>query len=447
MKTVFLFLLFFALTSQALADDNVNEDELFIGFGDDTTIHQSQPSVEAFFGHLSGYAKLGATYNFVHHAPHHGETDWRGLSRLRAELQIEADYRLKDWKLFVSGKGFYDFAYAINGRSGYISQVLDEYEKEIELREAYLQGALTDSLDLKIGRQIVVWGRSDNFRVADILNPLDNREPGLTDIEDLRLPVVMTKLDYYTGNWNLGLIAIHEHRYDKNPPFGHDFYPETTQSPPENKPAHALENTEIAVELKGIFAGWDVSLYGARIYNDQPTFVPSAPVIQEHRRVTMAGAAMNVVRENFLYIFEAAHFRGLQFMNDYGTDYNRTDILAGIEYMGFAETTISFDIVNRHIHGFGKILEGSLESPKRNDGQVALRINRDFMNDTLALTALLVSFGERAQNGAFQRLTATYDISDGWSITGGVVFYQSGSGAMKNVGDNDRVFMEIRHDV
>jgi hypothetical protein len=261
-----------------------------------------------------------------------------------------------------------------------------------------------------------------------------------------RLPVVMTKLDYYTGNWNLGLIAIHEYRYDKNPPFGHDFYLETTQSPPENKPAHTLENTEIAVELKGIFAGWDVSLYGARIYNDQPTFVPSAPVIQEHRRITMAGAAMNVVKGNFLYIFEAAHFRGLQFMNDYGTDYNRTDILAGIEYMGFAETTISFDFVNRHIHGFSRTLEDSLEYPKKNDGQFALRINRNFMNDTLTLTALFISFGERAQHGAIQRFTTTYDIADGWSMTGGVVLYQSGSGAMKNVGDDDRVFMELRHD-
>lgn len=328
MKTVLLFLLFFAVISTASADDNTNEDDLFMGFGDDTTTHQSQPSAEALLGHLSGYAKLGATYNIAHHAPNHGETDWRGLSRLRAELQVEADYRLKEWKLFVSGKGFYDFAYAINGRSGYTSAVPDEYEKEIELREAHLQGALSDAFDLKIGRQIVVWGRSDNFRVADILNPLDNREPGLTDIEDLRLPLVMTKLDYFTGNWNLALIAIHEHRYDKNPPFGHDFYPETTS---ENKPAHTMENTEIAVELKGIFAGWDISLYGARIYNDQPTFVPSATVIQEHRRVTMTGAAMNFVRGNFLYIFETAHFRGLQFMNDYGTDYNRTDILAGIE--------------------------------------------------------------------------------------------------------------------
>ena len=36
----------------------------------------------------------------------------------------------------------------------------------------------------------------DNLRVTDVLNPMDLRVPGLTDIDDLRLPVTMIKLDY-----------------------------------------------------------------------------------------------------------------------------------------------------------------------------------------------------------------------------------------------------------
>ena len=49
----------------------------------------------------------------------------------------------------------------------------------------------------KLGRQIVNWGRSDTVRVLDVINPLDNREPGLVDIEDLRLPVTMARVDYF----------------------------------------------------------------------------------------------------------------------------------------------------------------------------------------------------------------------------------------------------------
>jgi len=74
-------------------------------------------------------------------------------------------------------------------------------------------------------------------RVTDILNPLDNRLPGMVDIKNLRLPVAMTKLDYYTGLWNLSGIMIHEARFDKTPVFNSDFYPGAGPLPSEkNKP-------------------------------------------------------------------------------------------------------------------------------------------------------------------------------------------------------------------
>jgi len=422
------------------------EIDLFKGFEEASQPGKEVISPDNDSSLFSGYAKLGTTYNTAHHAPTAGETDWRGLSRLRAELQLEADYQLRQWRLFASAKGAYDFAYTINGRSDYTSEVLDEYEWEAELREAFVQGALTDSLDVKLGRQIVVWGRSDNFRVTDILNPLDNREPGLTDIEDLRLPTTMSKLDYFRGNWQLSVIAVHEHRFDKLPPFGSDFYPAALPAPHEEKPAATLDNTGLALELQGIFSGWDISFYGADVYNDQSTIVPSVPLTQVHRRIKMAGAAMNLAQGNFLYILEAAHFRGLRFMTYYATDYNRTDLLAGIEYRGFTDTTISVDLVNRHLHDYRPILKDSPEFPQRDASQVALRITHELLNNRLNLTALLIVMGERAQDGALGRFTATYDLADNWSMTGGMVFYQSGNGVMANAGDNDRVFLEIRLD-
>ena len=66
----------------------------------------------------------------------------------------------------------------------------------------------------------MVWGKSDNLRVTDVLNPLDNREPGLVDIEDLRLPTTMTKLDLYLGDWNLSGMVVHEVRFNKAPALG-----------------------------------------------------------------------------------------------------------------------------------------------------------------------------------------------------------------------------------
>ncbi|MBU2537479.1 MAG: DUF1302 domain-containing protein [Proteobacteria bacterium] len=407
---------------------------------------KTKTSENDFLSHFSGYSKLGTSVNVAHHAPEGQETDWRGLSRLRTELQLEADYRLLQWKLFASAKGFYDFAYSLNDRDRYTPQTLDSYEWETELREAFIQGALTEDLDVKLGRQIVVWGRSDNFRVTDILNPLDNREPGLTDIEDLRLPVTMSKMDYFRDNWQLSLLAVHEHRASKLPAFGSDFHPSATPAPPEKNPANNLKNTGLAVEVQAVFPGWDISFYQANLYTDQITIAPSSPPVQEHRRINMTGVAMTAAQGNFLYILEGAHLRGLRFLADYSTDYARTDLLAGVEYRGFTDTTINLDLVNRHLHHFRPELSDSPEFPKRSETQAALRINRTMLHDRLTLSTLLIFMGEPGQDGASQRFTAAYDLADNWKLTGGVIFYQSGQGVMANIGDNDRVFLELRYD-
>ena len=46
----------------------------------------------------------------------------------------------------------------------------------------------------------MAWGISESFRVVDVVNPIDTRKPGMTDIEDLRLAVAMTRFDLYTAD-------------------------------------------------------------------------------------------------------------------------------------------------------------------------------------------------------------------------------------------------------
>ena len=49
-------------------------------------------------------------------------------------MLLELSWKFTDsWQAFVSGKGFYDFAYEINGRDDYTNDVLEEYEKEMNL--------------------------------------------------------------------------------------------------------------------------------------------------------------------------------------------------------------------------------------------------------------------------------------------------------------------------
>ena len=117
----------------------------------------------------------------------------------------------------------------MNGRGGYkknSSDVLDTYEYDFELTDTYVEGSLHDRVDLKLGRQVVNWGRSESIRVLDIINPLDSREPGLVDIEDIRRSLGMAKLGFFYGAWTLTMLVIPEVRYDIQPAFGSDFSPD-----------------------------------------------------------------------------------------------------------------------------------------------------------------------------------------------------------------------------
>ena len=433
-------------------------DNLIDGFEDSNTAKERDPRDPqpklgtTMLVRPSGHVKAAASYNLAHNAPATGDTDWRGLSRLKPELLLKLDVKpAADWRAFASGMAGYDFAYGINGRDNYTDAVLDECESEMELRELYLQGSLARQWDIKVGRQIVVWGTSDNIRVVDAINPLDLREPGITDIEDLRLPVTLTKLDYYRGPFNLSGMAIHEVRFNRTPPYGSDFYPYAQPPPIEETPGSNLSNTQFAIALTGIFSGWDIGIYWADLYSTD-TYVETPPpgsplpMHQKHARVKMLGASLNVALGNWLIKGEVAWFDRLKFTNAPHQTYSRLDVMAGVEYSGFEDTQITLEIADRHLFDYDSELKQDPDGCNANQLHWVVRIDSYFMNDTLTLTLLVSAFGEKWQDGAYQRLSAEYEITDAFVIDGGVVFYQSGNlPAFKNVGDNDRLFLEIKY--
>ncbi len=436
--------------------DDLSEEEILEGFDRESKasapVDTGKPQLPPFLN-LDGYFKLSSTYSLHSHKAEGTDTQWKGLSSLKTELKLELDAKLPaGWQARIAGHAFYDFAFRIDGRNEYTDEVLDQYEKEIELGEAWLMGSLTEDLDLKAGRQIEVWGRSDNIRITDVLNPLNLRVPGLTDIENLRLPVTMTKLEYYFAGLSLSGIAIHELRFNKNPKFGSDFFPAPGRLPGrDSDKGLTIDDTQFAVALNGIFHRWDASLYGAYIFDDFAYFDVAAlgfpPRLErKHARIKMVGGAGNIAWGNWLFIAEAAYFDDLRFTNTPGKEHSRLDGLIGLEYSGFQDTTIAIDMANQHLFDFDEILEDTPDRQRENLFQSAVRLTRTFMNDTLTLTFLANTFGATGDQGALQRLTAEYDLTDAIEITGGAVFYQSGDlRRTESIGSNDRVYLEVKY--
>ena len=395
---------------------------------------------------LSGSLALQSTVNFSQPAPLPGQPDYRGLSMFRGAGELLSDLNYQGWKGRLGISMFYDAAYQLNGqRQFYTDEFLDQYESELRLDEAYLQGGLGSKLDLKIGRQIVVWGKSDNIRITDILNPLDLRLPGLVDIRFLRLPVTMTKLDYYQGNWSLGGMVIHEPRFNKFPVFNGEFYPLNRPLPDPEEPDISLDNQQAALSLNGIFSGWDIAFYGAYVFDKQPYFSDVVEGTRDYEKVLFGGIAANYALGNWLFKGEAAITDGLNFAN-IDEEKQRFDVLLGFDYSGFRETTITLEFANRHIIDFDDRLAQAPDGQKEDWTQFAFRFTKDFLNDTLHLTLLVSSYGIFAGEGGFERFQLEYDLRDNLTLTGGVVLYQSGDfPSFQNAGDNDRLLFEIEY--
>jgi hypothetical protein len=389
------------------------EDE---AFADEGGAEEAEPS----FWDLTGSVGLGSSFNYLRHRaaplPGSGEegTSYFGLSRLRTRLDLQLDLDLPlDWKMRVAGFGFYDFAYLIRGRSRYTDDVLDRYEWEVDFNEVYLEGSPLEQLDVKVGRQVVNWGRSDTLRVLDVLNPLDNRAPGLADIEVLRRPVTMGKVAYYLGDWSLTAIAIPEIRFNQDPAEGSDFYPSLPVAdflnavgvtpedliamgldptdpalmanlrPWEIEPDPFFDTAEYAAALKGIFQGWDVSFHAARFFDDvahlalemrppDPSTGLALPALTlVHDQLTLVGAGANYTVGSWLFKAEVAYIDGFDFSYFEGSllpggglsvqnirSKSRVDVMGGVEYYGISDLNIALEVVNRHINDFEEELRG-----------------------------------------------------------------------------------------
>ena len=141
----------------------------------------------------------GDLYGSIEVEAHYNVSNEKDLSSLKTLVDILGEYKFDNGaKLSGNLKGYRDFVYELENRS-----VPEGYETEIDLNELNIELEIFQNLDFKAGRQVVVWGKSDSIRITDILNPLDNRTPGLVDIKNLRLGRTMSKLDYYMNDLNL----------------------------------------------------------------------------------------------------------------------------------------------------------------------------------------------------------------------------------------------------
>ena len=79
-------------------------------------------------------------------------------------------------------------------------QNTDSNGRMYPIRELYMDGVIGD-VWMRIGKQQIVWGKTDFFRMQDLINPIDFGQHFFFDsFEDIRIPQWMASVQWKAGS-------------------------------------------------------------------------------------------------------------------------------------------------------------------------------------------------------------------------------------------------------
>ncbi len=407
----------------------------------------------------------------------------KGRQSVDLELRIRTDHAL----LVLGAHVMHDLAYLVDSNE-YGRATRDTYETLIRGRDSFL--ALTfDHVEVAAGLQRVTFGAGELFSVVDVVNPRDQREPGLTDLEDRRLPVLMSRLTTFWKRHRVELIGVHEAYFQLRPP------PLAYYSPVREilleSPLGAFvtpERLAAGIDYRddpgrwdgasqqafgrwtfsgprleaGVYAGSAISYPG--VIDTDATELAALGTADEvqipllHKRYTTVGASAAKPLDDWLVHGELAVDVGLPVqladLSDIGsinfTFARRTLVrwLVGVRYTGIKSGAITVEYTQGST---GDALQGDYSlNPLLpiNPFFLGARWQQAFVRDRLILEGVLVAVGPRDRLGGFARAQVTYKVVSNLRVTAGYVAYLAGDvpSLLNGYDQNDRLFVRLRYD-
>ena len=178
--------------------------------------------------------------------------------------------------------------------------------------------------DLRVGRQIIAWGKTDLVNPTDHLSPRDFTDPLESDDERLGVFAVRPRVQWGPLQWEGAIVPVftgslmpgQQSRW--SPPSPARARAQFELAPPR-EPATTLENMQYATRVSGTVRGWDVSASYFDGWNDVPRFatevstsetgIGTVRVTPEHLRKRVVGGDVATVVGPFTVRVEAAHIR------------------------------------------------------------------------------------------------------------------------------------------
>ena len=362
------------------------------------------------------------------------------LTKIENSFQLEVTYYLSaQAELFATLRTFYDAVWDVE--DDFDRRGRENLATDFDLREAYLNLFL-DQVDIRIGRQQVIWGQADGLKTLDVINPQDSKEFILDDFEDSRIPLWLVKAETYLGDYTLQFLWIPDLRFNELVR-GSEFdffrlpFPPAIRLIEESpvEPAKTLENSEWGARLAWKRGGWDMTLNYFYNYEDVPIFfryVSFNPSTQQttltlkprHTRFYILGGTFAKALGQVVMRGEVTYNLNRYFST---TDPLDQDGMRKKDLLNYV-VALDYDIPRHHLFLSSQIFQRIIPAYERNLVQDRIESTwsflgrMDFLHENLLADFLLLYGINDAQ--AHFRAKLAYKITDAWKVTVGTDLFE-----------------------
>jgi hypothetical protein len=315
----------------------------------------------------------------------------------------------------------------------------------VRLRELWLEW-VTGAFDLRIGRQIIIWGQADGVQITDVICPPDYSEFLTRTLEDIRTPVEAVRFRLLGQNLTFEVIII---------PI---FQPATLAGPDNpwylgpvapgpnniNKPARKISNTEIALKLSGKFPGFDLAASIFRTRDDLPQIWylrPDGGTELEYPRLTVFGLDASLPKGDLVFRAEAAY---LMDKKRPSIDYTRSlradslKWLVGLDWIPGSDWQISGQLTGEEI-----LWEAGGLAPGGQTLMATLNVQKKFLNQTLTVANMI--YGDFLNRSLYDSAKIEYQFADGMVASLGGDIFAGTRGQFGALKDNSQVWLKVKY--
>jgi hypothetical protein len=276
---------------------------------------------------LSGYLKNETAFRY---------REPRSITKIRNVAYLNAKYPYSSHLKFnFSGWAYYDLAYNLFDYDTIAARfhrdasqplaflVTLPREKDAvgaDIRELYADMFFGD-LDIRLGKQFVVWGVLEGVRIVDEVNPQDFRELILPDLLDYRIPQWMAKIDYYRPEASYQLIWNPDMTFHKPAPPGSEW--ELLQEVPGTRYPKTFDykNSDIGFKVSTTIRDTEMTFSYLYTWDPFPTIFRQVLIDQSidpvflptYTRISMYGATFVKQLDSSILKGELAYVTGKYF--------------------------------------------------------------------------------------------------------------------------------------